>query len=108
MGSWPQIDTLIQVHMNALFFGAVPDSPKKFNNIFMLRLGATPSHGGFKESDAVKVQGIGGDRTGKRARTQARASCLSISDTADTARHWYDGKQPSIRTVHEIYGIMNQ
>lgn len=101
-GEWKDMNHFIDVHLSSIFFGSIPDHPKRLLSVFLLRVGQSAS----KKSKPFDIAFTGGDRTGRLPLSKARSSCLSITDTAIAMDAWLKGSENSIRSVHAIKRLM--
>lgn len=105
-GNWKEMDEVVHTHIDAMFFGKLPDTPHKMHATWILRLGGIPWSRGSRTNFRINLAFRGGDRTGKLPAKKSQASCLSTSDTANFLCQWHEGKETMIKTIHSIHRVM--
>ena len=101
-GHWSDMEAIIEVHGEAMFFGPPPSDNVELYRRWNLRANIQ------KLKAKILSGGSGGDRTGRQPVRIAGASCLSTSDVADVFCQYFEDKETFIRAVHAVNKIWTQ
>lgn len=101
---WSELESAINVHMESIFFGSLPKTPKDFYKRYGLRIGVPLS---------ACASGVRGAQSmGKKCPclkpSRLDAACLTTTKGLQVLSKYFKGKETMIRTAHALDAVIGK
>lgn len=94
-GRWPEMDSIIKLHVKALFAGDLPTNPKECHCRFSLQLGLSARK--YEQQASYRLI---------RASTKKKRPMLSVTPTSAIFRRFFDRKEPLKDVIFWLESLM--
>lgn len=96
-GRWPEMDSIIKLHIKALFAGDLPTNPKECHCRFSLQLGLSARK--YEQQASYRLI---------RASTKKKRPMLSVTPTSAIFRRFFDRKEPLKDVIFWLESLMQE
>ena len=96
-GRWPEMDSIIKLHVKALFAGDLPTNPKECHCRFSLQLGLSARK--YEQQASYRLI---------RASTKKKRPILSVTPTSAIFRRFFDRKEPLKGVIFWLEFLMQE
>lgn len=96
-GRWPEMDSIIKLHIKALFAGDLPTNPKECHCRFSLQLGLSARK--YEQRASYRLI---------RASTKKKRPMLSVTPTSAIFRRFFDRKEPLKDVIFWLESLMQE